>query len=91
MNVVIAYDVSDNDRRARLAAILGGYGVRLQKSVFECLLDDDELASVLSTASALLNLDHDVLHVFRQCQACFAARREFGESHSPLHDLYWVI
>lgn len=35
---VLAYDVADDRERARVAKLLAGYGVRAQKSVFECRL-----------------------------------------------------
>lgn len=36
--IVIIYDISDNLRRGRFAKFLEGYGVRVQKSAFECIL-----------------------------------------------------
>lgn len=91
INVIIAYDVRDNDARAHLAALLGTYGVRLQKSVFECLLEDAALAEVLQKTERLLDLDHDVLHVFRQCEPCFGARHTQGQAKSVLHELFWIV
>jgi len=34
--VVIAYDIPDDKRRARVAKTLEGYGQRMQYSLFEC-------------------------------------------------------
>ena len=34
----IAYDVSDDRERRRVDRVLGGFGFRIQKSVFECRL-----------------------------------------------------
>jgi len=36
---VIAYDLSDDRERLRVAKVLEGFGERVQGSVFECLLD----------------------------------------------------
>jgi CRISPR-associated protein Cas2 len=92
MNVIVAYDISDNDHhRAHLAALLGSYGVRIQKSVFECQVDETALAVIMESASMLLNLNRDVLHVFPQCQACFAGRRTLGQANKVLHELYWIV
>lgn len=33
---VVVYDISNNRERSRASKILAGYGVRVQKSVFEC-------------------------------------------------------
>jgi CRISPR-associated protein Cas2 len=36
---VVVYDISDNKERRHVNNILIGFGFRVQKSVFECLLD----------------------------------------------------
>lgn len=43
MFIIVAYDIVDNKRRTRLAKGMKSYGYRVQKSVFECQLDDDYL------------------------------------------------
>lgn len=91
LNVVIAYDVRDNDRRARLAAALALHGLRVQKSVFECLVDEAELAAIVAKAKDLLDLDHDVFHVFHQCDTCGPKRHAAGQVATVLHDLYWIV
>ena len=35
---VLVYDIADNKLRTRLAKVVEGYGVRVQKSAFECRL-----------------------------------------------------
>lgn len=35
---VVAYDVSDDRERLRVDKVLGGFGFRVQKSVYECRL-----------------------------------------------------
>ena len=48
MTVIVAYDVKEDNRRARIAAVLSAYGFRLQKSVFECQLDAESRPEVLA-------------------------------------------
>ena len=91
MNIVVAYDVRDDDRRARLAALLSTHGLRIQKSVFECLVDDASIADIVSRADELLDLDHDTFHVFHQCEACGPKRHAAGQVASVLHELYWIV
>lgn len=38
MFYLIAYDISDDKRRKKIADLLEGYGKRVQFSVFECVL-----------------------------------------------------
>ena len=44
MLTVVAYDITDPKRLARIAKVCEDYGVRVQYSVFECRLDEDEFA-----------------------------------------------
>ncbi|MBC2698445.1 MAG: CRISPR-associated endonuclease Cas2, partial [ANME-2 cluster archaeon] len=49
--VVISYDISDDGMRKKVANILLDHGVRVQYSVFECLVDAktlDKLVVMLS-------------------------------------------
>lgn len=39
---LVAYDIADHKRLARVAGICEDFGVRVQYSIFECRLDDDE-------------------------------------------------
>ena len=44
MLTVVAYDITEPKRLARVAKVCEDYGVRVQYSVFECRLDEDEFA-----------------------------------------------
>ena len=41
MLILVAYDIADPKRLARVASICEDYGVRVQYSIFECRLDED--------------------------------------------------
>jgi CRISPR-associated protein Cas2 len=46
----VVYDITEDPRRLKVAKTLQSYGERVQYSVFECLLTDDDLD----------NLQHDL-------------------------------
>lgn len=56
---LVSYDVSNPRRLRKVARILEGFGVRLQYSVFECLLDDTRLAKLKAELQDHLNHDED--------------------------------
>ena len=62
---LIAYDVSSNRRRYRLARMLEGHGRRVQESVFEAWLTPRQREELLVRAEHLLHPDRDRL-------ACYA-------------------
>lgn len=42
MFYLICYDITHDRRRDRVSRLLEGYGMRVQKSVFECVLTPDQ-------------------------------------------------
>lgn len=46
-NIIIFYDISNTKYRNKLKKILESYGVGIQKSVFECFLDNKRYKDLL--------------------------------------------
>jgi CRISPR-associated protein Cas2 len=88
---VIAYDISDDHRRARVAAVLQAYGDRIQRSVFLCTLEAPSLAEVRSRVAAIINPDIDSVYVFRQCAACWNEVGIHGQASATGEPLYWAV
>jgi CRISPR-associated protein Cas2 len=88
---VIAYDISDNHRRARVAAVLQAYGDRIQRSVFVCTLEPALLAEVLARLDTIINPETDSVYVFRQCAACWEAAGIHGQATIDGEPLYWAV
>jgi len=91
LTYVIAYDISEDGRRARLAAILQSYGDRVQRSVFVCPLDADALQELCHRASQIINPRTDSLYVFRQCSTCWDAVGVYGQAAVTDEPLYWAV
>jgi CRISPR-associated protein Cas2 len=79
MRYVIAYDVGDDRRRERVAALLEGWGRRVQRSVFECELTGEELKTVWGRVLDVLQKGEDRCRVYRVCAECLALGRQVGE------------
>lgn len=91
LTTVIAYDVHDDRRRARLAALLQQYGDRIQFSVFLCWLDETELAGVLEHGTEIIDPATDSIYAFRQCEPCWDKVVTIGQARPPLPTLYWAV
>ncbi|MGF1496967.1 MAG: CRISPR-associated endonuclease Cas2 [Elainellaceae cyanobacterium] len=66
MFYLICYDIVNDRRRDRTARLLEGYGLRIQKSVFECNLTPDQydfLQRRLQT-KRYLNSDEDQIRFY---------------------------
>ncbi len=83
MHYVIAYDITDDQRRHRVARFLQGWGRRVQKSVFECELSREELQEVYTRLTALLVIPEDRCHLYRLCGECAPQRLVIGKEVEP--------
>jgi len=91
MNVLIAYDITDDRPRARVSAVLSAVGLRLQHSVFECVLSTDELKELMDRIRQLVDENKDVVQVFMQCSPCQDSRIDVGQVRLELDALCWVV
>ncbi len=79
MKWVVAYDVSDDYVRQRIARALEGMGQRVQGSVFECRFDDAELESAVERLRTELGTDgNGNVRFYRLCATCDGAAFGFG-------------
>lgn len=62
--VVIIYDISDNKRRTAFAKYLKGFGVRVQKSAFECILPNAKYEKLIKGIPHFIEND-DLIRVYK--------------------------
>lgn len=67
---VVAYDISDDRRRARLFKTLKRYGTAVQESVFECHLTADQFVRMRRDVEAVINPGLDQVRYYDLCQHC---------------------
>lgn len=65
--MVICFDVTDHRRLYRVARELGNFGVRVQKSVFECHLDEDQLAELQKRLAKHIDANKDQVRYYFLC------------------------
>lgn len=70
MEFLVTYDVATEDaegrrRLRRVAKICEGYGQRVQKSVFECVLNPEEVEVLLHRLGRVIEPEVDSLRVYR--------------------------
>ena len=63
MYIVIAYDIQNNKKRNKLAKELLKYGIRTQKSVFECEINRKDLNKIKKIAKKF-SYDTDLVSVY---------------------------
>ncbi len=76
--VVVSYDIVDDHIRARVARILLYFGRRVQKSVYECILDDRQFMEMRSKVESEVNLEEDSVRYYVLCKKCVSAIEVVG-------------
>jgi CRISPR-associated protein Cas2 len=68
--ILVVYDISHDRRRTKLHNRLKDFGTPVQYSVFECLLDDDELARMKKAVAKIIKPRLDRVRYYPLCQRC---------------------
>ena len=79
MLYLVSYDVVDDDQRRRIHDCLKDYGRRVQFSVFECKLGDDEMAELWGKLLREVDLTRDSIRRYRRGQLASGAPNRGGE------------
>ena len=89
ITVLIAYDITRDSRRARLAALLQSWGDRIQYSVFLCTIGDEQASSLVQEIAKVIDADEDSVFVVRQCKCCWDSLHTLGQGEPPRQELCW--
>ena len=68
---VVAYDISDDKRRNKVARILTRHGKRINNSVFECMFTDVQFKKTKEQIAKLIDRDDDSVAYYPICVGCF--------------------
>ncbi len=70
MHYTVAYDITDDKRRNRIAKILKDFGTRIQYSVFECNTDRRALLRLQNKLEKIIDFREDTITFYHLCAAC---------------------
>ncbi|QQP92185.1 CRISPR-associated endonuclease Cas2 [Skermanella sp. TT6] len=89
---IVCYDIIHDRRRARVAECLEGWGVRVQKSVFEVVLEKQHLAVMIRQLGRLMDAKHDSVNIYPVCASCDSRRVDLGATvEKPVHQTYLIL
>ena len=72
--VLIIYDIEDNKTRYRVFRILESYGRRVQRSAFECYVDDARLTRLTKRLRKIIS-DDDNVRLYYTDRSCLDVGR----------------
>ena len=64
MFYLVCYDIVSDRRRNKVAKLLESYGLRVQKSVFECILDEQQYKTLSKYLKRLVNKREDQVRFY---------------------------
>ncbi len=82
---LITYDITEARRLQRVANVCEDFGVRVQKSIFECWLEDDAFERLWTQLTALLDPESDCLAAYTLEKSSASQRRTAGEKMHLTH------
>jgi len=87
---VVAYDIPDDRRRARVYKTLCGFGQWTQYSLFECHLTDVERVALRRKLEPLLDRMNDSVRFYPLCAACTGKVETIG-SPKPCQQGVFIV
>ncbi|MFC4803756.1 CRISPR-associated endonuclease Cas2 [Filifactor villosus] len=88
VTVVVIYDIISNTRRTKLSKLLCGYGYRIQKSAFECILSKEKCDKMLREIETFAQKD-DLIRIYRLNQ--MVQTTVYGERQEAENELYYFV
>jgi len=92
MFYLIAFDISDDKVRYRAVKALKGYGIRVQKSVFECSdLTEKQFLGLKDRLEALIDEATDSVRYYRLCRKCLKDVELSGMGELPHGEKFGIV
>ena len=84
MFCLVCFDIVDDRNRARVARTLKAYGVRVQKSVFECgQLSEEKFLKLKNRLEDLIDTAEDTVRYYFVCKTCLDKMEFSGIGEAP--------
>ena len=68
MFMVVTYDITDDKRRDQISSELQNYGMRVQKSIFECYPDYDQIDTLKASLETMIDITTDHIRFYYLCK-----------------------
>ena len=91
MITLITYDITEPRRLNRLRNFLKEFGLRTQKSVFECDIDDTALKRIRVYCRDNLDLSSDSVRIYRICNRCMSKVVISGQGLKVTQMKYMIV
>jgi len=89
---LVCFDIVDNRTRYRAVKVLKSYGVRVQKSVFECPnLTEERFVKMKAQLDEVIDHTEDTFRFYPLCRGCVANVEFSGIGEGPETRAFRVV
>ncbi|MCR5380015.1 MAG: CRISPR-associated endonuclease Cas2 [Lentisphaeria bacterium] len=88
---LIAYDIADPSRLRKIAKVCELYGVRIEKSVFEADLSEENYQAFWLELMDLIDENEDAVIAYRICKNCIRQTEMMGRAQRPRRIVCYFI
>ena len=88
---LIAYDIADPSRLRKIAKVCELYGIRIEKSVFEADLSEENYQAFWMELMELIDEDEDAIIDYRICKNCIKQAEVMGIVRRPRRVVCYFI
>lgn len=88
--IVIAYDITDDKKRQKVAKLLETSGERCNFSVFECLLAESKIKILQKKIDQIINKKTDCVLFYYLCKSCIEKSEVMGRNQNRREEIVWV-
>ncbi len=67
---MVCYDISKPKRLSKAAKYLENYGLRIQKSFFQCDMEEARMENMKSGLLKIINKRYDYFFIYPLCEEC---------------------
>jgi len=88
---IVAYDICSPRRLRHVAKACKDYGFRVEKSVFECDLEQKHFDALWKRLQAVIDPDEDALIAYRICSSCESSIQSAGILKRPEKPIAYIF
>jgi len=89
---LVSFDIVEDPVRAKVVRVLKEYGVRVQKSVFECSsLNEGQYLRMKTRIEDLIDAGVDSVRYYALCGTCLGKMEFTGIGKAPDEEVYRVV
>ena len=91
MLLVVCYDIANEARLRKVAREMENFGLRVQRSVFECHLDPAQLRELQARLARILEPTDDTVRYYRLCGKDAASILVDGKGEVSRDSFYHIV